>query len=179
MSITKTQKDSSASDTSIGFDYQFYHFFPFIRFKTRRKIGLEVKDDVHVDLANGSLILIQTKHSLQQNTAGKVINLTERDKDLWKTIFNWCKIIEEQSDPIKFIQNTSFQIASNKNGASNPFITELVKIQNGEIKVKDFKDYLKKLADNTSDLEIKSFIERFAIQRSQTLKEFTSKFVSN
>ncbi|WP_286897453.1 MULTISPECIES: hypothetical protein [Sphingobacterium] len=176
MSITKTQKDSSASDTSIGFDYQFYYFF-FLLLDLRHgeKIGLEEKDDVHVELANGSIILIQTKHSLQLNASGDIINLTERDKDLWKTLFNWSKIIEEQTDPIAYLKQTTFLISTNKNGTNNPFILELLKAQNGEIKTKEFKEYLKSLSTNTSDLEIRSFIDRFRGLKSQIFNSFISK----
>ena len=80
---SKTQNNSSAADTSIGFDYQFYYFFFLILgLKHGEKIGLEVKDDVHLDLPGGQTILIQTKHSVQTTNGDAIINLTERDKDL-------------------------------------------------------------------------------------------------
>jgi len=40
--------------------------------------------------------------------------LTERDKDLWKTLFNWISIIKEQKNQHEYIRNnkynTEFQI---------------------------------------------------------------------
>jgi hypothetical protein len=162
MANSKTQESTSAADTSIGFDYQFYHFFLLLlNLRHGEQIGIEVKDDVHVDLADGGLLLIQTKHTLQQNAAGENINLTERDKDLWKTLSNWTKIIGEQADIKAFLKNTSFQLATNKQASSNPFILKLTQLQNGDIKTKDFKEYLKTLAKDTSDEIIKGYIEIF------------------
>jgi len=178
MSTSKTQKDSSASETSIGFDYQFYHFFfLLLDLKHGEKIGLEEKDDVHVELADGRNILIQTKHTIQTNVVGEAINLTERDKDLWKTLSNWSKIISENSDQVNFLKFTSFLIASNKNGSTNPFILELLKIQNGGSKIKDFKDYLKSLSSKTTDIDIKSYIDRFRNLKSEILASFVKNII--
>ena len=104
------QNDTSAAKTEIGFDYQFYYFFYLILdLRHGEKIGIEVKDDIHVDCADGSTVLIQTKHTLQTLKSGEPANLTERDKDLWKTLSNWGKIIMEQENPIDFIYRTTFQ----------------------------------------------------------------------
>jgi len=176
MPNTKTQQAASASDTSIGFDYQFYHFFLLLLdLRHGEEIGIEEKDDVHVDLADGSQLLIQTKHTIQLNTAGEAINLTERDKDLWKTLSNWSKVIAEQSDPKVFLQRTTFQLATNKQGLTNPFILMLIKYQNGDITNKDFKDYLKALAKNTGDETIKGYIDKFRSLNSEQLNHFTKK----
>lgn len=162
MHTSKTQQATSAADTSIGFDYQFYHFFLLLLdLRHGEKIGIEEKDDVHVDLADGSQFLIQTKHTVQQNAAGESINLTERDKDLWKTLSNWSKVIAEQSDAKTFLLKTTFQLATNKQAIKNPFILKLIQLQNGDIKTKDFKNYLKELAKGTTDEGIKTYIETF------------------
>lgn len=176
MSNTPTQIASDASDTSIGFDYQFYHFF-FLLLDLRHgeQIGIEVKDDVHVDMPDGSLLLIQTKHTVQRNAAGEIINLTERDTDLWKTLANWSKVIQEQSDPKKFLNKTTFELATNKQGENNPFITELVGFQNSDIKLKDFKSYLKNLMQTTADETKKKYIKKFYELQAEQLSLFASK----
>jgi hypothetical protein len=173
MSETNRQSIISASDTAIGFDYQFYYFFYLILgLKQGDKIGLEEKDDIHVDLADGRLILIQTKHTLQTRSDGESINLSERDKDLWKTISNWTKIICEQTDRIGYVKNTQFQLISNKSISNNPFITKLMMIRNKEIKIKEFKLYLKTLYDSTSDTTIRNYINDLIILESKLLNDF-------
>lgn len=176
MPESKTQQATSAADTSIGFDYQFYHFFLLLLdLRHGEQIGLEEKDDVHVDLADGNLLLIQTKHTVQVNAAGESINLTEKDKDLWKTLSNWSKVISEQADAKLFLKKTSFQLATNKQALKNPFILKLVQLQNGDIKTKDFKDYLKTLAAETEDATIKGYMERFRGLPSEQLVSFAGK----
>lgn len=176
MSNSNRQNVISASDTSIGFDYQFYYFFFLILgLKHGEKIGLEEKDDVHIELSDGTLILIQTKHTLQTQTSGVAINLTERDKDLWKTISNWTKIINEQVSPIDFIKMTTFQLISNKSLAKNPFLGNLFKMKNKDIKISDFKKYLKQLHENTADLNICNYINDLKNLNSTLLSAFISK----
>jgi hypothetical protein len=176
MPTSKTQQATSAADTSIGFDYQFYHFFLLLLdLRHGEEIGIEEKDDVHVDLADGSQLLIQTKHTVQQNAAGESINLTERDKDLWKTLSNWSKVIAEQGDAKVFLQKTTFQLATNKQAIKNPFILKLIQLQNGDIKTKDFKDYLKTLSKDTEDTAIKGYMDNFRALPSDQLALFAKK----
>ncbi len=173
---TKTQLAASASDTSIGFDYQFYHFFLLLLdLRHGEAIGIEEKDDVHVDFANGKQLLIQTKHTTQKNAAGEPINLTERDNDLWKTLSNWSKVIGECDDAKTFIQRTTFQLATNKLALTNPFIQKLVNLQNGDIKNKDFKDYLKTLENDTEDATITGYINKLRGLPSEQLSQFAKK----
>jgi len=167
------QNITSASETSIGFDYQFYYFFYKILFlRHGEKIGLEVKDDVHLSLADGKTILIQTKHSIQTNASGNIINLTERDKDLWKTLSNWTKLLKEQSNPTEYLENTFFQLVTNKNNLGNTFIQNIKRIQNSELSISDFKLYLKNLIDTTTDANILSFMNEFYSIGNKILSSF-------
>lgn len=167
------QNITSADDKSIGFDYQFYYFFyALLDLRHGEKVGIEVKDDVHIDLANGTTILIQAKHTLQQTKDGNSINLTERDKDLWKTLSNWTKLILEQDTPEDFLKSTKFQLITNKGMSKNPFLQQVEKHRESEIKSKDFKDYLKKLATNTKDADIIQHINDFSGLNVPLLKEF-------
>lgn len=167
---------TSASDKKIGFDYQFYYFF-FLLLDLRhgQKIGFEDKDDIHIELPNNELILLQTKHTIQVNSSGEPTNLTELDSDLWKTLYNWLLVLKESLNPDDFIKNTNFQLVSNKNLSTNPFITNLTKAQNKEITTKDFKDYLRDLLKKTKDATIKKHIQEVVSLNISLLRKFLNK----
>jgi len=66
MNESNRHEITSAAKTEIGFDYQFYYYFYLILdLRHGEKIGIEVKDDIHIDCADGDSILIQVKHTLQ------------------------------------------------------------------------------------------------------------------
>jgi hypothetical protein len=173
----KTRYDiTSAYDKSIGFDYQFYFYMLLILdLRHNEKIGIEIKDDIHIELYDGRLILIQTKHTLQTKKDSSSINLTERDKDLWKTISNWVKVINECPDKSKFINNTTFQLISNKVLGKNPFISSLIKLNNSDITVKEFKDYLQMLIDEGEDIVINDYIKTLIGLNNNLLQNFIKK----
>lgn len=136
--MTHTEK-TAAETKSIGFDYQYYFFlWKLFSLRNDESIGLEVKDDVHIELANNKQILYQIKHTVQQNKDGSPKNLTELDTDLWKTLYNWVKVITDIEDDresidkqLFFLKNTTFIIASNKSSSSSNNI--LSAIDNFEI----------------------------------------------
>lgn len=91
------QETTAAEDKSIGFEYQYYYFlYLILGLETGETIGLEIKDDIHIDFQNGNQTLLQLKHSIQTDANGKIINLRESDSDLWKTIYNWIKVINDK-----------------------------------------------------------------------------------
>jgi len=175
--MEKTRYDiTSASDKSIGFDYQFYYYmYLILDLRHNEKIGIEIKDDIHIDLQDGKLILIQTKHTIQTKSDLTNVNLTERDKDLWKTISNWVKVINESSDKAKFIKNTTFQLITNKGLGTNPFIINVKKLKNSDISVKDFKDYLQNLIDEGEDIVINDYIKTLKVLTNTLLQHFIKK----
>lgn len=123
------QEQTAAETKSIGFDYQYYYFlYKMIQLETGQSIGYEVKDDVHIDKENGELILIQLKHSIDTKA-----NLTEKDSDLWKTISNWIKIINDKTQnrsnldkQLNFIKNTTFLLVTNKSATSTNKFLQLI-----------------------------------------------------
>lgn len=173
----KTRFDiTSASDKSIGFDYQFYYYmYLILDLRHSQKIGIEIKDDIHIDLVNDGLILIQTKHTTQTTKGNSTINLTEKDKDLWKTISNWVKVINENFDKVKFIDKTKFQLITNKSVNKNPFIINLQKLLNNDISTKEFKDYLERLINECEDSTIKSYITDLKKLKNDILNNFLKK----
>jgi hypothetical protein len=157
----KTQAEITAAENkSIGFDYQYYFFLlQLLRLRPDQSIGLEVKDDVHIELAEGKLILIQLKHTTQDKADGTKINLTERDIDLWKTIHNWVLMIK---DPIEnrqkaaaqlaFIRSTEFHLVTNKEVSQrNTFLKKCIELNDKKITIGDYKKYLNNLHDETAD----------------------------
>ena len=144
------QEQTAAETKSIGFDYQYYYFlYKMIQLETGQSIGYEVKDDVHIDKENGELILIQLKHSIDSNA-----NLTEKDSDLWKTISNWIKIINDKTqnrsnldDQLEYIRNTTFLLVTNKSETSkNKFLQLINDFKKGTQKLPEIKRHLKKVS---------------------------------
>lgn len=176
MNELNRQNITSAAKTEIGFDYQFYYYFYLILdLRHGEKIGIEVKDDIHIDCADETTVLIQAKHTLQTLKSGDSINITERDKDLWKTLSNWVKLILEQEKPIDFLNKTKFQLISNKGVSVNPFFINLDNLCEENISVKDFKTYLKKLQDETSNEIIQEYISIVRELKGNILKLFVKK----
>lgn len=183
----KSQYEVTAAETkSIGFDYQYYYFLlQLLRIRAGQKVGFEVKDDVHVELPDGTLILIQLKHTTQTTASGTLQNLTERDIDLWKTIHNWINVTQDKQDgrtddksQLNFIKNTKFVIVSNKsNGTRNTFFTKVGELNAGTIKITDFKAYLKDLLDNTTDSDANKDLRNYISELLNLKDKFLSAFI--
>lgn len=147
------QETTAAEDKSIGFEYQYYYFlYLILGLETGETIGLEIKDDIHIDFQNGNQTLLQLKHSIQTDANGKIINLRESDSDLWKTIYNWIKVINDEAEgrtnlgvQLEFIEKTKFILVSNKSyNTTNQFIVNLDKFKSGLISLEEFKEYIEK-----------------------------------
>lgn len=117
-------------------------------------VGYEVKDDIHIDYTlTKNTNLIQIKHTILTDKDGEPKNLTEKDPDLWKTISNWIKIINDKNDDgrddynkqIEFINNTDFSLVSNKQNVTNNFFLKLLEYQKNTIELKEIIEYLKNL----------------------------------
>lgn len=185
----KSQSEiTSAENKSIGFDYQYYYFLlQLLRLKAGQKIGLEVKDDIHIELPNNKLILLQLKHTLQTKKSGEYQNLTERDLDFWKTLHNWINIIQDEAegrkvlkDQLTYISNTSFVFVSNKSSNTrNALFTKIVELNSGSITISDFKKHLKDLFDKTEDTDsnkdLREYIAQLKNLSDKAFKAFVGK----
>lgn len=109
MATEKTfMEESTAPGTGAAFDYQFYYFlYRLLNMKKGQSIGLEIRDDVHSELDNDVQLLFQVKHTIQTKADGLPIALAELDSDLWKTLYNWARVI---SDPKASRKETSAQL---------------------------------------------------------------------
>jgi hypothetical protein len=112
---------TAADKKSLGFEFQdFVYIEKLIELRQGQVLGLELYDDIHVEtIVNDcvkELLLIQVKHSID---SGKI---TDRDIDLWKTIYNWLKLIPELPDTSVL----KFQLYTNKT-LNNQFFVNLLK----------------------------------------------------
>ncbi len=184
----KSHFEVTAAETkSIGFDYQYYYFLlQLLKIRAGQKIGLEVKDDVHLEMPDGKLVLIQLKHTVQTSKSGAIQNLTERDIDLWKTLNNWIKVIQDTSEgrnteknQLAFIYNTSFALISNKaSGTRNQFFTKIDALKAKTTTIADFKKYLNELISNTEDTESNKILRGYMNALSELKDKFLLAFLS-
>ncbi len=184
MNSSRTQYDITSADSKIiGFDYQFFYFMKAVLLLKRgQAAGYETKDDVHITLPNGRLILIQLKHTTKNDANGKPINLTELSIDLTKSLYNWVSIICDANDgrleitsQIEFVNNTEFIFATNRNIKSNNLINNIIKYKNDEIKLQDLKKYIQNLVLKTENDEVKTYLNKFIKIDKSVFKKFVKK----
>lgn len=145
---------------TIGFDYQFYYFiYLSLKLKFGEKIGFEVKEDIHIDVADGTTVLLQMKHSVLQNAAGQIQNLTSLDSDLWKTLSNWSDFIKaDKNNTDNFLNKHIFILVTNKNHWDNIFIDALETFK-ADTDLDKLLDILSALEAKTQDTILKSYIK--------------------
>lgn len=172
----------SAADTSIGFEYQYYYYLDrLINLRTGESAGLELKDDVHSDLADGFCILVQLKHTVQTNAAGSPIALAELSADLWKTLYNWARIITDNTQQrdtvqqqLKFITNTEFHLVTNKSQSKkNKFLETVIEFQESQKTFAELRDAIEQLS--TNDAALQSYIQTIVDLDNDVLAEFFKK----
>lgn len=195
------QEITTADDTSIGFEYQYYYFlYLILGLESGESIGLEIKDDIHIDFPGEKQTLLQLKHSVQTNAKGEIINLRESDVDLWKTIYNWIKVINDTAEgrselklQIEYITKTNFILVSNKaDNIKNQFLVNFEKYKQGVLNIEEFKIYLREKYDtgikkkedkknedkgdeNKGDEKLLLYIEELINQENQWLEKFLEK----
>jgi hypothetical protein len=181
MSKKKHIEKTGAETKSIGFDFQYYFFFwKLLTLEKGESVGLEVKDDIHTELRNDINIFYQLKHSVQKNEEGDIKNLTASDVDLWKTLFNWAKVISDENDDRKeiknqlvFIKKSYFVLSSNKNiSPSNQIVEFITKLQSGNISIDIFIKNIKEFEQNSKDATIKNYINEFLKLDKKALEDY-------
>lgn len=159
---------TSAEDKSIGFDYQYYYFLnEILNLKIGQLVGFEVLDDVHIVCPDGTIILVQLKHTVQTSAQGIPINLTTMDSDLWKSISNWCKLIVDPADgresvasQLTFLKGTSFLLASNKSeNDKNAFLISINGFQAATKTHADLLADIRSIKAKTKDSVIQGYID--------------------
>ncbi|GAB1768633.1 hypothetical protein [Priestia megaterium] len=180
----KVQEKTAAESKSIGFDYQYYYFlYELLQIKKGETIGYEVRDDVHIEKTNGRQILIQLKHSVEQKADGNIINLTEKDEDLWKTISNWIDMVNDKEDgrsslenQLSFLLKTEFLLVTNKSKSQyNNFIDKIKEFKEGNQNLKNIRDYLTKQStpkEGKKSSVVDGYIEKLNSQKDEWLNLF-------
>lgn len=109
---------------SIGFFYQDYVALKYlISLNEGETLGIEVYDDIHHESISGNKILIQVKHSINDDS-----NLTNKDIDLWKTLFNWSNMFDFIDD-----KDISFYFYTNKPLTKENGIVKLIADKNKDV----------------------------------------------
>ncbi|EOF6205068.1 hypothetical protein ACK1ES_004480, partial [Salmonella enterica] len=100
--------------------------------KPEEHIGIEVYDDLHLESIEGHKTLVQVKHSINKS------NITNKDIDLWKTLYNWSEAIKTIGD-----KSISLIFYTNKGLTLEPGIVQL--IANDTKDIEKIKDAVKKI----------------------------------
>ncbi|MFD2717892.1 hypothetical protein ACFST9_04150 [Hymenobacter monticola] len=175
--LVKTRSDITAADDKvIGFEYQFYYFLlSLLDINEGESVGLEVKDDVHIDKPNGVTVLFQLKHTIDPDAS----KLTELDDSLWKTLYNWALVIDEAGDTaaqFDFCYKNTFTIVTNMAvGARNAFLADLEKLKREEKSVEDLRLVIEGLHSKTTSDTIKSYLATVLSLDNKVLKVFLKK----
>ncbi|BCQ22394.1 hypothetical protein NK8_05030 [Caballeronia sp. NK8] len=179
-SFTET---TSADDKSIGFDYQYYYFLHrILNLGVGQSVGLEILDDVHTELDASFIVLFQLKHTVRTSASGLPVALTELDADLWKTLYNWAKIIGDDAEKramvpaqLKFVDKTEFHLVSNKSHSKrNHFLGALIDFQGGTTEFSTIRDRILTLQGETTDAEIQKYIAAVADLDDSVLQKYLS-----
>ncbi|WP_298326715.1 hypothetical protein [uncultured Dokdonia sp.] len=181
----KTHFEKTEAETkSIGFDFQYYFFlWKLLTLNKGESVGLEIKDDVHTELKNDINIFYQVKHSIQKNAAGEIKNMTSSDVDLWKTLYNWSKVISDENDnrkdvksQLEFIHKSHFVMWSNKNYSSkNQIFDNIDKLKNKIISIDDFIQNILRFEVKSRDNIIKNYIKQIVVLDKNVLNHYISK----
>ncbi|MER1986616.1 MAG: hypothetical protein ABS948_12065 [Solibacillus sp.] len=181
MNIKSYQDKVSADHNIAANDFHYYYFlYIILDMKINDTVGLEVKDDIHIDLPNNKQVLIQIKHSIKKNKKSQPISLTELDSDLWKTLHNWKKMINDSTQhrntlnsQIEYIKNTTFILISNKSFSSaNKLLKIIDEFKNKRADLSILIEYLIQLKEKTQDSTIKSYIDFLIGSPKRWLNEF-------
>ena len=162
----------TAGSQSLGFDYQFLYFvYLLLGLKHGEKIGYEVKDDIHIEKPDGTIVLLQAKHTIQKKSTGEAINMTSLDDDMWKTLEIWGKYIDSISD--LDICKYKFILVTNKNNSdNNELINGVVSLQKKEKSIQQVKAIISKIYNNTTNEKIQGYINNVLQLSEDKLDKF-------
>ena len=167
---------TSADSKIVGFEFQYFYFiYKLLHLQEGERICYESKDDVHIDTSDLQ-ILFQLKHTVNKKSDGTPGNLTNLDKDLWKTISHWVDIISSKNirdDQLKLIHDTKFILATNKNINHNQFISYIKDYKSGNKKFLDIDNLINELYDEAKDnSDSKKYLRNIRSLSQELLKEF-------
>jgi hypothetical protein len=168
---------TSAAHVQAGFDFQFYVFF-YLLLKMGsdcKNIEYESDDDILVITADNKKQLIQAKNAILTQP-GTIVNLTNRDSDLWHTISNWMKQYQHSSNSDFFLER-EFLIYTSKSIESNDFYKKITDYKNDEIEIATLDSELDDLILNTVDTNILDGMSRLKSIDINKRKQFYKRFM--
>ncbi|MGJ0625429.1 ABC-three component system protein [Xenorhabdus bovienii] len=135
---------TSAEKKSIGFSYQDYVALKHaLELKPGEKVGIEVFDDLHLENIHGKKTFIQVKHSIKN-----LSNVTNKDIDLWKTLYNWSEAIQAINDKDVSLIFYTNKLLTQKSGIVQILSGKTKKIENIQNEIKKIlRDYKNKEDD--------------------------------
>lgn len=140
------KNDFSGIPSMSGFIYQIYYYLKvLLRINHDEAASMELYDDVALEYAD-KVKYVQLKHT---TTTEKIKNLSDRDDDLWKTLYIWVKIIQRNSDSIEdqkdLMSKSRFVLMTNKKVKNNTLyklINSYLENTDDEILWKAIDDYV-------------------------------------
>jgi len=99
--MTKNKNNSASPESALGFSFQDVYSLYLLLKDERSELELWVEslDDIHIRDKDANLTLYQLKH--------KDSYLSDKSTDLWNTIGNWCRLINNKQVSI---ESTKFKL---------------------------------------------------------------------
>ena len=156
MSNSKT--DATAS--SVGYIYQLQYSLIYLLGKkdSNLYIKIETYDDISVhDIKTDKIVaLLQTKHY-------KSSNLTDKDTQFWKTLYNWINSSSEEYDDTEYFLATTSTIKEN---SFFQYLTQNKKIRDISQAKKELDNFVG-AQDLTSNSDINKYIKAYEEQSDE------------
>ncbi|KEI92419.1 ABC-three component system protein [Clostridium botulinum] len=159
-------KKTEAPGNAAGYIFQFERVLYWLsKGNSNTKVGVEIDDDIKIQLIDGKVKFEQDKHSIDKNK--NIFN--NRSVELWKTIYNW--IFNIRKDNIR-IDMCTFLIVTNKVVNSNLLIKIIDSAKTKE-EVNKCIETMKQIVNEPSD-SIKKYVE-YIFNNIKILKELIPK----
>ena len=157
---------TSADKQQLGFEFQYLYFMlRLLTMEPGEEVGYEALDDVHTVSSNGITTFIQVKHTLDSTANGDLAALPKLSIDLWKSLSNWAKLIEDpkenrisKTSQQRFINESEFMLIVNRQIQKNPVLLIIKDACNKKLNGTQIKKALKEISASTNDKTIKDYI---------------------
>ena len=157
---------TSADKQQLGFEFQYLYFMlRLLTMEPGEEVGYEALDDVHTVSSNGITTFIQVKHTLDSTANGDLTPLPKLSIDLWKSLSNWAKLIEDpkenrlsKTSQQTFINESEFMLIVNRQIQKNPVLLIIKDACNKKLNGTQIKKALKEISASTNDKTIKDYI---------------------
>lgn len=174
---------TSADKQQLGFEFQYLFFMlRLLKMEPGEEVGYEAFDDVHTVSSNGITTYIQVKHTLDSTIDGGLASLTKLSIDLWKSLSNWAKLIEDpkekrnsKSNQHSFVDESEFMLIVNRKIQKNPVLLIIKDTYNRKLNGTQIKKDLKEIAASTNDKTIKDYINDVCHLSADILLKFFQK----